>query len=467
MRNQPLLLPAIFCLVATTLSAATFKVNSLADLETAVSNATSGSTIVLANGVYTSSNAIRITRQGTAKRPITICAESVGGAEITGADGFHLEPPAAWIIIKGFKFTHGVGQEHTLVGGEEIAAGANHCRYTRCTFQLTGRGHYLMISGDDAEIDHNTFQNKFTEGQMIIVHGPGTNQMAQRTWIHHNFFNNFRDTHENNCSAIQIGVSWRSMAAAHALVESNLFLHCHGENENICNKSCENTYRFNTFGEGCSELSLRHGNANIVYANFFLGSEGIRIFGHDDKIFSNYFEKCSRAIHIGNGDGIIPPAKLTAHDRPDHIQVVFNTLVDNRKSLMMLERRRGGLGAKDFTFANNIIVTPGKAVDINGPLTNAFWRGNIIWGCTNDVGNIPESGYRLMDPKLARDAQGEWHLQKGSPAIAAGVGSYPFVTMDIDGQKRRGKLDVGADQFTRGKIINRILTPADVGPEAP
>jgi hypothetical protein len=462
MQKTPLVLSAICCLATASVSATTVKVTSLPALESALSNASPGTQITLANGVYTSTNAILITQQGTAKKPIIISAESVGGAEINGMEGFHIKAPAAYIVIKGFKFTHGVGREDAPVGGEEIAAGANHCRYTRCTFQLTGRGHYLMISGDDTEIDHNAFQNKFTEGQMIIVHGPGTNQMAQRTWIHHNFFNNFPDTHENNCSAIQIGVSGRSMASAHSLVESNLFLNCHGENENICNKSCENTYRFNTFGEGCSELSLRHGNFNIVYANFFLGSEGVRIFGKDDKIYSNYFEKCTRAIHIGNGDGIIPPDKLTAHDRPVRVQVVFNTLVDNKNSLMMLHRANG-LGAADFTFANNIIQTSGRAVAIDGPLTNTTWQGNIIWGNKNDVGNIPEAGFRFIDPQLKPDG----HLQKGSPAIGASVGSYPFVTVDIDGQKRHGKPDIGTDQITRGKVINRILTPADVGPEAP
>ena len=465
MQKLPLHLLLAISFAATSVNAKTINVSSLPALEETLEHAAPGTTIVLANGVYTSTNAIRIVQQGTARRPITISAETLGGTEINGTDGFHLEAPAAYIVINGFKFTHGVGQERAPIGGEEIAEGANHCRYTRCTFELTGRGHYLMISGDDAEIDHNTFQNKITEGQMIIVHGPGTNQMAQRTWIHHNFFNNFRDTHENNCSAIQIGVSGRSMAFAYALVESNLFLHCRGENENICNKSCGNTYRFNTFGEGCSELSLRHGNSNVVYANFFLGSEGVRIFGRDDKIYSNYFEKCVRAIHIGNGDGIIPPAKLTAHDRPDRIQIVFNTLIDNKNSLMMAGRNRG-LGAADFTFADNIIETSGKAVTIDGPLTNASWQGNIIWGCTNGVGNIPEDGFKLIDPQLKPDAQGEFHLQAGSPAIGNGVGSYPYVKMDIDGKKRRGKLDVGADQTTRGEITNRILTPADVGPNA-
>jgi len=456
---------ALCCFFAARLGAATVKVNSLSALETALAGASPGTQIVLADGVYTSTNAIRITQKGTERHPITISAQTIGGAEINGTDGFHSEWPAAYIVIRGFKFTHAVGHENGTGGGEEIAEGTSHCRYTRCTFQLTGRGHYLMISGDDAEIDHNTFQNKFTEGQMIIVHGPDTNQMAQRTWIHHNFFTDFKNTHENNCSAIQIGVSGRSMAAAHALVESNLFLHCHGENENICNKSCENTYRFNTFGEGCSELSLRHGNRNIVYANFFLGSEGVRIFGRDDKIYSNYFEKCARAIHIGNGDGIIPPAKLTAHDRPDRIEVVFNTLVNNRASLMMLERNRG-YGAKDFTFADNIIETSGRAVAIDGPLTNAVWQGNIIWGTTN-IGNIPEDGYKLEDPRLKVDASGIFHLHDGSPAIGAAVGSYPFVTLDINGEKRRGKWVIGADQAARSQVINRVLTPADVGPDAP
>jgi hypothetical protein len=133
----------------------------------------------------------------------------------------------------------------------------------------------------------------------------------------------------------------------------------------------------------------------------------------------------------------------------------------------MMAGRNRGLGAKDFTFANNIIVTTGKAVNIEGPLTNAVWTGNIIWGCTNGVGNIPEEGFKLENPLLTRDANGEMHPQEGSPVIGAAAGSYVFVTVDIAGKMRMGKLDVGADQFCEGKVINRILTTADVGPGAP
>jgi poly(beta-D-mannuronate) lyase len=301
---------------------------------------------------------------------------------------------------------------------------------------------------------------------MIIVHGPSTNLMAQRTWIHLNCFTNFPDTHLNNCSAIQIGVSGRSLSPAHSLVESNLFIRCRGENENICNKSCDNVYRFNTFGDNCSELSLRHGDRNIVYANFFIGTDGLRVFGKNDKIFSNYFQDCHRGIHIGNGDGVVPHDKLTSHDRPDGIQIVFNTVVNCTDSLMMLGRRNG-LGATNIIFADNIIVGKGRLVNINGAITHSVWSGNILFGDTNGISGDMANGFTVVDPQLKPDANSEYHLQAGSPAIGDGDDSFSYVTMDMDGQPRGGKLDVGADQFSQAPIVNRILTPADVGPDAP
>jgi poly(beta-D-mannuronate) lyase len=455
-------------LAAQTLCAGEVRISSLPELQTAVSNAAPGTRIVVAAGVYSASNAIHVTCAGTASQPIVIAAESPGAVEITGAKGLELVPPAAYVTIEGFKFTHGSGLETTNGGGEMIAAGANHCRYTRNIFQLSQqtRGYYLMISGDDTEIDHNAFQNKLTVGQMIIIHGPGDRQMAQRTWIHHNFFNNFPNTRQNNCSAIQIGVSGRSLSSAHSLVEHNLFLECRGENENICNKSCDNVYRFNTFGHGCSELSLRHGDRNLVYANYFLGSEGLRIFGKNDKIYSNYFENCRRAIHIGNGDGVVPQSKLTAHDRPDGIEIVFNTVVNSSDSVMMLERHRNGLGATNIVFVNNLIVGTNQLVAIDGLITHSVWRGNLLWGNTNGLGAFA-SGFKIVDPELKRGPDGLFHLQAGSPAIGAATDTFAFVDTDIDGQPRGNKPDVGADQFSSAPAVNHVLTPAEVGPAAP
>ena len=452
------LLFLIFCLFGTgRLSATTINVNSLAALQKAINKAVPGDVIILDNGNYTTTEKIIINKQGTEAKPIIITAKTIGGVELYGPDGLVISSPASYIVIKGFKFKFASGKT-------SMGVGTTHCRITRNVFECTGLGAYLTNSGDDNQIDHNTFQNKSTEGQMISVQGPGGNQMAQRTWIHHNYFFNFVNT-ANNCGSIQVGLSGRSMASAFTVVEYNLFIKTRGENENICNKSCHNTYRFNTFGEGCSELSLRHGNFNQVYGNFFIGSDGIRFYGHSHKIFNNYFEGCSPAINIGNGDGVIPPAKLTMHDRPDSVMITFNTLVNNKTNVIMAGRVNG-LGAYNITFANNIIQGGSKAIDIRGTIKNPIWEGNIIWK-TDGIGTIPENGYIAVDPLLKTGINDKYHLQNGSSAIGKAVGQYSYVTNDIDGQLRNSKQDIGADQFETGKISNHILTTAEVGPESP
>ena len=79
---------------------------------------------------------------------------------------------------------------------------------------------------------------------------------------------------------------------------------------------------------------------------------------------------------------------------------------------------------------------------------------------------MPTQGYTTVDPKLTKDRTGTYHLQKGSPAVDKAKGSYPAITVDIDGQKRKGILDVGADEVTGERIANRLLSAADVGNEA-
>jgi len=428
-------------------------VNSLSALSEEISKAKPGLTIVVEDGVYVTGMPILIEKQGTMDRPILIKAATVVGVEIRGTGGFVIGGSSQYIQISGFKFTHEAGKT-------KIQAGASFCRITHNVFECTGKGAYLTVSGNDNQIDHNTFQNKFTEGQMISVQGPGSSEMAQRTWIHHNYFFNFKET-SNNCGSIQVGLSGRSLSPSHTLVEYNLFSQTRGENENICNKSCDNIYRFNTFGEGVSELSLRHGNRCQVYGNYFIGSEGIRFYGHNHKIFSNYFEKCNPAINIGNGDGIVPKDKLTSHDRPDTVFIGFNTLYNNTRNVIM-QGRKNGLGATCIMVVNNIIQGGNIAAKIDGEIVNPTWERNMIWK-TEGTGSIPAGGYTEADPLLIPGAKETAHLQSKSPAIGASRVSYPFVAVDIDGQARNSKLDIGADQSQKGKILNHVLTIEEVG----
>ncbi|MEI7423851.1 MAG: polysaccharide lyase 6 family protein [Prolixibacteraceae bacterium] len=434
----------------------TVNVKDLTSLQLEINKAQPGTTIILKDGVYAAEKPILLNLQGKPDQPITISAATTGGVEIKGTSGFVVGESAAYIVVDGFKFTHEAGKT-------KIDAGARFCRFTRNVFECTGKGPYFSVYGDDCQVDYNTFQNKSTEGQMISVQGPGGSGMAQRTWIHHNYFHNFTPV-SNNCSSIQIGLSGRSLSSAKSLVEYNLFSETRGENENICNKSCDNIYRFNTFGEGCSELSLRHGNGCQVYGNFFIGSEGVRFYGHNHKIFSNYFERCNPAINIGNGDGIVPRDKLTSHDRPDSVYVVFNTLVNNKKNIMM-QGRNNGLGATCITVANNIIQGGSVAFKIDGNIVQPVWEGNLVWK-TDGTGNIPSSGYKEIDPKLIQQKAESAHIQNNSPAKGQSSGNYPFVKVDIDGQARSSKPDTGADQFLNSEAINHVLTVNEVGPKA-
>jgi poly(beta-D-mannuronate) lyase len=300
---------------------------------------------------------------------------------------------------------------------------------------------------------------------MLEVLGPRGSAMAQRTWIHHNYFFNFENSRRNNSSALHIGHSSRSLSPAHALVEYNLFVKTRGENEGaICNKSCENTYRFNTFGEGCTELSLRHGNHCLVYGNFFIGTKGgIRFFGDDHKIFCNYFERNHPAIQIGNGDGNVPPAKLTSHDRPDRVELAFNLLVDNKTNVIMAARKNG-LGATHLVFAHNVIQGGDRAVSINGPLTDASWNGNFIW--QTSIGDIPAKGVWFEDPRLEKTAEGIYRPRPNSTLMQIATKAFPNLRFVSDIRDQVQPLETGVATYPYIAPSQHALKPSDVGPTA-
>ncbi len=437
------------------LLAGTIIVSSIAELQTAIDEAKPGDVILLKDGVYTTTTDIVISKAGTALRPVTIAAQNFGAVEITGSGGFNLVSPAAFIIIRDFKFTHAASRAKS-------SAGSSFCRWTNNIFETPGDGEDLTIAGNDNEVDHNTFQNKNAMGRFIAIRGTGS-QIAERLWIHHNYFKSHKDQGgKNGAEAFQFGLSGFSLSSSNSIVEYNLFEDCAGENELISVKASAVTLRYNTIRNCPAQFTLRHGNKCQVYGNYFINTPGLRIFGDDHIIYSNYFENCSPAINIGNGDGeVADGAQLTAHDRPDRVLIAFNTLVNNKTNITQ-GARKNGLGATYITVANNLIQGGGPAASISGPYTNAIWEGNIIFNTEGD-GDMPEGSYKIINPKLKKDVTGEFHLQAESPAANAAAGNYTSVTTDMDGQKRIAPFDIGADEISKEIIKARILNPGDVG----
>jgi poly(beta-D-mannuronate) lyase len=447
---------------AATAFATTTTVTSMSALQTAINGALPGDTIIVQNGTYSTSSNINIARQGTAAAPILITAQTIGGVTITGSGSIRFSSPAAWVTVRGFVLKH--------AQSINIPFGTSHCRLTRNVVQLTipagSDVSYVNISGDDIEIDRNDMGNKSTLGEMLDIAGSGT-QVAQRLWVHHNYFHDFTSPGGNGAETVRWGLSGLSLSNGYGICEYNLFARCNGENESISNKSSANTYRYNTFIDmPGGQLSQRHGNDNLFYGNYFKNSDGLRIYGDGNMVFSNYLEGNTDGINIGNGDGEVEAgADLTSHDKPDNTIIAFNTLINNARQYFM-NGRTGGLGAINTTFVNNIIVGGPTAASISstGPYTGAVWGGNIIWNTT--PGNMPAGTYTIVDPLLAADSAGVFHITEGSPAIGASIGNFPDFVFDQDGQLRDSFKDIGADEFSAGQITAHLLTPADVGPSS-
>src|SRR5262249_43888185 len=113
------------------------------------------------------------------------------------------------------------------------------------------------------------------------------------------------------------------------------------------------------------------------------------------------------------------------------------------------------------------------SISSSAPYTGT-WSNNIRWQ-TSSAGNMPASGYSTVNPLLATNASGVYHIQASSPAINAGKGAYdfygvfstfPYVTNDLDGQPRDATPDIGADEFSGAPITAKFLTTNDVGPNA-
>lgn len=443
-------------IVQEKLLANTIIVSSIADLQNAINDAKPGDNIFLKNGVYATTTDIIINVAGTRVQPITIAAQDAGSAEITGSGGFSLVSPAAYIIIRGFKFTHAAARAR-------CGAGTSFCQWSHNFFETPGTGDYLVVAGSDHEIDHNTFQNKDSLGKFIAVKGSG-GQIAERLWIHHNYFKKHKNQgNRNGAEALQFGLSGFSLSSSNSIVEYNLFEDCAGENELISVKASKVTLRYNTIRNCPAQFTLRHGNFNQVYGNYFINTPGLRIFGDDHLIHSNYFESCSIAINIGNGGAeVADGAPLTSHDRPDRVLIAFNTLVNNKTNIVQTARKNG-LGSTFITIASNIIQGGDGAASIVGPSANHVWEENMIFN-TNGAGDIPAGTYTTADPKLVRNATGTFHLQKNSAAINASKKDYSAIKVDMDGQARDARSDVGADEVSETIIKAHILSKKEVGP---
>ena len=289
--------------------------------------------------------------------------------------------------------------------------------------------------------------------------------------IDHNYFAYRPELGFNGGETIRVGTSDWSMYDSYTTVEYNYFEQCDGEIETISNKSCENTYRYNTFYKCAGTLTLRHGNRCYVYGNYFDGeyksnSGGVRIIGENHKVYNNYFTKLSgsgysSALTMVNG---VENSPLNRYFQVKNAIVAFNTFVENKHTITIGAGKstEQSLPPKNCIIADNIVKTSYSPIVIYTDTPDSLsWESNLMFGA--NIGITQPEGVKIEDPKLYFADDSLWRIGNDSPAKDSAKGSFNFISEDFDGQLRDSLPDIGSDEFSNQPVIRHRVGPDSVG----
>jgi poly(beta-D-mannuronate) lyase len=454
-----------------------YRVSTATQVSTIMTTAVPGDTLTMVQGTWTNAN-ILFVGFGRADAPILLRAESLGGVTLTGTSNLRIS--GRHLIVDGLVFSNGNSPSGAVVEFRGSNGESDSCRLTNCSitdFNPTdSMKDYKWVSlyGTHNRVDHCYFKGKKHIGTTLVVWVDSTK--ANYHLIDRNYFAYRPVFPVNGAETIRVGTSDVSLHDSYTTVENNYFEECNGEIEIISSKSCGNIYRYNTFVSCQGTLTLRHGNRCEVYGNWFfcndaLNSGGIRIIGEDHKVYNNYIEKTAGSsmksgIIMMNG---VPNSPLNRYFQVKRALVVFNTLVDNKYSFYIGAGKDTELTLPpiDCVIANNLVWSNhSPLITYYDTPTNMKYEGNIFYGATLGITPQP-SGIKIANPALVYGTGTDslWRITGTSIAIDSAIGSYPFVTEDMDGQPRTIPYDVGADEYSTISITRRPLKRVDVGPQ--
>ena len=446
-----------FAAATVPLIAAEHRIASAADLDRLAEKLQPGDAVVLVAGTWCD-QALVFRAAGTAQQPVTLRAETPGRTILTGKSRLLVD--GEWLVVEGLHFTD-CGPE-----GDGIALKGRHHRLTSTAMVGGTYKFFVHLYGNDHRVDHCYFAGKTSESPTLQVEVAVEEPNRHR--LERNHFGPRPPLGRNGGETIRIGYSGQSMYNSRTVVEENLFDRCDGEIEIISSKSCENTYRANTFRDCAGMLTLRHGNRCVIDGNFFFGgnkrgSGGIRVIGEDHVITNNYIEGVAQGgIWVTCG---VPHAQLVQYFQARRGLIAHNTIVDSRGPALELDAGIGGSGRTmrpaEITVAHNVFVVRAGETLFKGT-EGAEWRwlGNFAAGTT-----ATHAGVTLGELRLTRAADGLLRPAAGSPVLATAEGKLAPVATDIDGQPRGKPAAAGCDEPSDAPVTRRPLTAADTGPD--
>jgi poly(beta-D-mannuronate) lyase len=447
------------------------------ELTAAVAAAQPGDVVRLADGEWRDVDLV-VEARGTAERPITIAAATPGQCVITGTS--RLRIAGEHLVVSGLLFRNAFHPDAVLEFRRDSKRLALHCRVTECAFldcnppaESKEDAKYVSIYGRENRFDHCALTGKTSRGTTLVVWLSDESSGTHR--IDGNYFGPRPPLKKNGGETIRIGDSKTSLLSANCVVEENLFDRCSGEAEIISNKSCENTYRHNTF-RGCGgALTLRHGHFCTVEGNWFLGegekgTGGVRVIGEGHRVVNNYMEglqgdDARAAICLMSGIQDSPPE---GYSPVKDAVIAYNTIVDCKQSLVV------GYGDEDVAanvpprgclIANNVITGPDKRLLFIAKTPRDFrGDGNVMFPAPSEFVDGLES--MVGNPQLLpRNEQG-WRKTSIDSILPGSAELTTFaVETDIEGQPRDTKPDAGCDEWSDAPAVFRPLSAGDAGPQ--
>lgn len=469
-------------------------VSTNSELNTAISSASAGTTIILADQIWTDVQ-ISINKNGTSDNPIIIKAQTPGSVFFEGRSNISLG--GSYIIFEGVIFQNASG---LITSGDKLEpiiefrdTSNNDCvnchvrnikidSYNGSTSQETLKFKWIIIYGEYNEVSYSSFIGK--NGVGSIINDNHNNSTPDYSKIHHNYFADRVPVNNdvnglNDQDAIRIGVSTTSLSDSFTEVYDNFFNNWSGEVEIISNKSGSNKYYNNTFRDYQGTLTLRHGNNTEVFGNYFFGdnnafSGGVRVIGEDHKVYNNYFEglryrkpsgaasNTTGALNITNGK---PGSALNEYYQVKNVKIINNTLVDCDLGIRIgtVQNSSTTLAPENIIIANNIMLDSSISAlqETTTPTGTSTYEGNITQNGSWDLINGENSNQTVASGLLVAGTE-FYRLVSGSTAINAGIGSYPFLVTDITDGPRTSNFDAGAEEFNSGGA-NLPYSIEDVG----
>lgn len=455
-------------------------VSNKTELQTAISNASAGSIIELADGIWEDVQ-ISINVDATDSEPCIIRAQNLGRVFFEGRANISLG--GAYVIFEGVIFQNASGLISRSDRIEPIIefrdTSNNDCvnchvrnvkidSYNGLASQEEDIFKWIIIYGEYNQVSYSSFLGK--NGVGSIINDNHNNSTPDYSKIHHNYFADRVPVGGdinglNDQDAIRIGVSTTSLSDSFTEVYDNFFNNWSGEVEIISNKSGSNKYFNNTFRDYQGTLTLRHGNGSEIYNNYFFANKnafsgGIRVIGEDHKIYNNYIEGVNHKKPSGSGSGATgginisngkPDSALNEYYQVKNVQIVNNTLVNCDLAIRVGTKVKSTLtlAPENLVIANNIMLNSSDSAleETTAPIgVSSIYQGNITQEGSWDLINGVNLNQTVISGLLTKGTD-FYRLASGSAAINAGVGSYSFLAKDILYGSREVDFDAGAEEF--------------------